>query len=311
MTISQLEYLIALDEHRHFATAAEACHITQPTLSMQLRKLEESLGEVLFDRSRTPVIPTEAGEAVIAQARRVLHEAAVLRSFKPSHKAPLQGELRIGIIPTLAPYLLPLVLQKFATAYPQVRLVIRETITASITDELRRNRFDAGILATPLSEPSLSEQPLFQEALFAYVPAGHQLSKKKYVLPRDLDTGEVLLLEEGHCLRSQMLQLCTLRKQQTMQQVSYESGSIETLRRMVDRGQGITILPELAALELPQKRKLQLIPFRSPVPVRQISLVMHRSTLKERLVKAFADKLMEVLPDEILRKKSSEVLDIL
>ncbi|MBL7756195.1 MAG: LysR family transcriptional regulator, partial [Chitinophagaceae bacterium] len=212
MTFVQLEYIVAVDTWRHFATAASQCFVTQPTLSMQIQKLEEELGFKIFDRSKQPVVPTEAGLEIIEHARRVLQERNNLLETIQLRKGVLTGELRIGIIPTLAPYLLPLFIQPFTKKYPSVRLVVHEMMTDLIITRLREGRIDAGILVTPLQEPGISEHVLFYEELMAYVSKQNAIYEKSYVLPQDIDPNKLWLLEEGHCFRSQIVNLCELKK---------------------------------------------------------------------------------------------------
>jgi len=245
MTLTQLEYIVALDSWRHFVSASEKCFVTQPTLSMQIQKLEEELGVKIFDRTKQPVIPTEMGMGIIAQARVVLREAGMIREMISEQKDTMTGEIRIGIIPTLAPYVLPPLFKNIREKYPQVNLVIKETITEEIILELKNNRLDCGIVVTPLKDYSIKEDILFYEELFVYVSRKNALHDKKYVLPTDIDPSQLWLLEEGHCFRSQILNLCELRKYSNLH-FRYETGNIETLKRMVDKSDGITILPELA-----------------------------------------------------------------
>ncbi len=198
MTLTQLEYIVALDTHRHFALAAEKCFITQPTLSMQIQKLEEELGVKIFDRTKQPVIPTEIGTNIITQARITLREANLIKQMINDQKDTLSGDLRIGIIPTLAPYLLPALYKSMRDKYPQLNLIIKESITEDVIYELKNNRLDCGIVVTPLKDPSIREDVLFYEELFVYVSKKNALSGKKYVLASEIDPNELWLLEEGH-----------------------------------------------------------------------------------------------------------------
>ena len=212
MTFTQLEYILALDAARQFTTAAEHCFVTQPTLSMQIQKLEEELGVIIFDRSKQPVVPTEAGKEIIAQAKNILLQRNVLQELVQNKKGVLTGELKLGIIPTLAPYLLPLFLQSFSLKYDQVKLVISEMTTDMIIHALKDGSIDAGILVTPLQQRSITEHVLFYEELMAYVSKNNTLYQKSYVLAGDIDPNKLWLLEEGHCFRSQIENLCELRK---------------------------------------------------------------------------------------------------
>ncbi len=311
MTFIQLEYILAVDTWRHFARAAEQCYVTQPTLSMQIQKLEEELGLKLFDRSKQPVVPTEAGMEIIEMARRVIQSRDNLLETAQLRKGQLVGELRVGIIPTLAPYLLPLFIPPFTRKYPNVRLVVHEMMTELIVSRLREGRIDAGILVTPLQEPGISEHVLFYEELMAYVSRKNEMFEKTYVLPQDIDPNKLWLLEEGHCFRSQIVNLCELKKMsRESSHFDYEAGSIETLRRMVEINDGITIIPELATLDMPPRQQQLIRHFRKPAPMREVSLVVHRNLVKERLIDKLRDEIMAMVPEKVRKNKSGKVVPV-
>ncbi len=311
MTITQLEYIIAIDTYRHFSTAAEQCFITQPTLSMQVQKLEEDLGIKIFDRSKQPVIPTEIGEEIIQQARKILHEVKMLHQSIKDKQGILQGELRIGIIPTLAPYLLPMFLQSFLSKYPEIKIRVKEMTTDVIIEKLKAGRIDAGLLITPLMDSSIIEYALFYEELVAYVSKKNAAYKKTYVLAEDIDLKELWLLEEGHCFRSQIINLCELKKQTKDQShFEYEAGSVETLRKMVEMNNGVTILPELATLDFSVKQQNMIRHFKTPVPVREVSLVTHRNYVKKKLVDVLKAEIIHTLPQKITMNKKSNLIKI-
>jgi LysR family hydrogen peroxide-inducible transcriptional activator len=311
MTLVQLEYIVAVDTYRHFATAAGHCFVTQPTLSMQVQKLEEELGLKIFDRSKQPVIPTEAGRELIDQARKILSEASVIGEIVQAKKGILTGELRIGIIPTLAPYLLPLFIQGFTGKSPQIKLVVGEMTTESVVARLREGRIDVGILVTPLQENGIREHVLFYEELLVYVSRKNAAYKKHYMLAQDIDPNKLWLLEEGHCFRSQIVRLCELRKaSREGSHFDYEAGSLETLRRMVELNDGITILPELAATDL-SKRQMELVRhFKRPAPMREVSLVVHRDFVKQRLVQALKQEIIRAVPEKVRLNKNLNVIPI-
>jgi LysR family transcriptional regulator, hydrogen peroxide-inducible genes activator len=310
MTLTQLKYVVAVDNLRHFAEAADHCHVTQPTLSMQLHKLEQELGVKLFDRSKQPVIPTESGREVIAQARKVLAEADVLQNLVDQRHGTHTGELKAGIIPTLAPYLLPLFVQSFTQKYPKVKLTVHEMTTEVIISRLREGRLDVAILVTPLNEKGISEQVLFYEKLIAYVSKKNSLYKKHYVLSKDIDPRKLWLLEEGHCFRSQIMNLCELQKAgKEGSFFEYEAGSIETLRRMVEINDGITILPELATMDLRSSQLQLLRQFKHPSPMREVSLVVHRDFVKKKLVEIFKKEIIASIPENI-KKNKGEVIPV-
>lgn len=311
MTLVQLEYAVALDRLRHFALAANKCFVTQPTLSMQIHKLEQELGFKIFDRSKQPVMPTEAGREIIEQAKRILAERDAMNEMLHTRKGILSGELKIGIIPTLAPYLLPLFAQQFIKKYPNVKLIVNEMMTDLMVSRLREGAIDAGILVTPLQEYGIKEHILFYEELLVYVSKKNHDFKKHYVLAQDIDPHKLWLLEEGHCFRSQIMNLCELQKaSKEGHSFEYEAGSIETLRRMVELSDGITILPELASMELTGKQQEQLRPFKRPAPMREVSLVVHRDFVKKRLVEILKKEIIAAIPEKIKKNKAAHVLPI-
>ncbi len=310
MTLQQLEYVLAVDNYRQFALAAEKSFVTQPTLSMMLKKLEDELGIKIFDRSKQPVVPTREGAEVIRRARKVLAEAQHLQQFARELKGELTGELHLGIIPTLAPYLLPLFLKSFTQKHPGLKIFIREMITNEIISKLKSGELDMGLLATPLRENKISEYPLFNEELFIYASRGEKLPKKKYLLPREIDLHHLWLLEEGHCLRNQVYNLCELKKQQgETENLHYEAGSIETLINLIDRHEGITIIPYLATLHLKANQKNNVREFANPKPVREISLVASENFPRLKLLKELKNEISSCIPYHAdLRQKT--VLEI-
>ena len=311
MTLVQLGYIIAVDNLRHFASAALHCHVTQPTLSMQIHKLEQELGVKLFDRSKQPVIPTDTGKEIIAQARKTLSEFDGINNIVQSRQGILSGELRVGIIPTLAPYLLPLFVQNFSRNYPKVKLIVNEMTTELIIARLREGRIDVAILVTPLQEKGIKEYILFYEKLVAYVSRKNALYKKTYLLSKDIDPKKLWLLEEGHCFRSQIMNLCELQKAGKEESYfEYEAGSIETLRRMVELNDGITILPELATMDLHRSQKQLLRQFKKPSPMREVSLVVHRDFMKKKLVEIFRETIIASIPEEIKKNKGALVMPV-
>ena len=309
MTLTQLEYIVTLDTYRHFVLASEKCFVTQPTLSMQIQKLEEELGVKIFDRTKQPDIPTEIVANIIAQARIVLREAGMIRQLIAEQKDTMTGELRIGIIPTLAPYLLPTLFKNIRDKYPQVNLLAREIITEEIVQELKNNRLDCGIVVTPLKDSSIKEDVLFYEELFVYVSKNNALHNKKYVLPGDIDPAQLWLLEEGHCFRSQILNLCELQKHSGIQ-FRYETGNIETLKRMVDNSDGITILPELAVMEFDQQQLKLVKRLKEPSPAREVSLVTHRDHLKTKLIQTLKEQILNIVPKAMQKLQKKKVVDI-
>jgi LysR family hydrogen peroxide-inducible transcriptional activator len=310
MTLVQLEYIIAVDTWRHFATAAAKCFVTQPTLSMQLQKLEAELGVQLFDRSKVPVVPTTEGVEIIQQARMILKEVERLSELVREQKGEMVGEVRLGIIPTVAPYLLPLFLNSFLQKYPSIRLKATELTTEVLVDRLKKNLLDAGLLATPLSKPGIFEQPLFYEEFVVYVSPAEAAYRKRYVLADDIDVRHLWLLEEGHCMRSQIMNLCALKASVEENNFQYEAGSIETLKKMVEMQNGITILPELALRDLSPQQLQMVRHFKAPVPVREVSLATHRSFLKTRILDALREEILLAVPQEMHHKGRREVVEL-
>jgi LysR family hydrogen peroxide-inducible transcriptional activator len=309
MTLTQLEYIVALDTHRHFVLASEKCFVTQPTLSMQIQKLEEELGVKIFDRTKQPVIPTEIGSSIIAQARTILREARSIKQLISDQKDTLTGELRIGIIPTLAPYLLPPLYKYVREKFPQINLIIKEAITEEVIHELKNNRLDCGIVVTPLKDPSIKEDILFYEELFVYLSKKNSLVDKKYVLANDIDPSQLWLLEEGHCFRSQILNLCELRKS-TDFHFKYETGNIEALKRMVDKSDGLTILPELVVMEFTKSQMKLVKRLKEPTPAREVSLVTHRDYIKSKLIQTLKEGILNIVPAQMQRLKEKKVVEI-
>jgi LysR family hydrogen peroxide-inducible transcriptional activator len=311
MNLQQLHYIIAVDKLKNFVKASEACFVTQATLSMMIKKLEEELEVKLFDRTRQPVKTTAIGEKIISQAKKIISESKKMKELIDDEKGIINGEMKVGIIPTLAPYLLPLFLKQFLQSFPLVKLVINEFTTDVIIQKLKNGDLDAALLATPLRENSLNEQVLFYEKYFLYVNQKEKGFDKQFVLPKDIDVNRLWLLEEGHCMRSQILNFCSLKKQKEVEeQFHYNAGSIETLKNMVDTNFGMTIIPELATHNLSSLQKKRLRSFKTPVPVREISLVTHREFLKATLVQCLKDSIMNVIPKHMLDHKHLAILEI-
>ena len=310
MTLVQLEYIVAVDTYRSFVGAAEKCFVTQPTLSMQVQKLEEMLNVKIFDRSRQPVIPTEIGAQIIEQARIVLQESHKVKEIINSQQQDIAGEIRVGIIPTLAPYLLPQVIASMMEKYPGLKLMIWEYTTEDIIHHLKTGVLDCGLLATPLVDDAIMEDPLFYENFVTYISKNSKLFKKKTIDPDDLESENMWLLNERHCMRSQVLNICRSTKENRLQGLTYNTGSVETLIRMVDLNNGATIIPELALADLNPKQLSKIRPFKNPEPVREISLVTHKNFIKKRMLNAFKEEIMEVVPKTMKTKKKKDIIGI-
>ncbi len=302
MNLQQLEYIIALDKYRHFVTAAENTFVTQATLSMMVKKLEDELGVVLFDRSKHPILPTEVGKMVIAQAKVILRESYRLKEQISESKEIISGELKLGIIPTLAPYILPLFLNSFLKKYPEVKLQVSEITTGAIISKLEESELDAGLLAIPLGQRNLFEQSLFHEEFVVYASTGEKFKSKKYLLAKDIDVNRLWLLEEGHCLRSQVINLCELKEQEKhSHHRNFTTGSIETLKKIVEANQGITILPKLATRDLSKSQLKNIHFFKDPAPGREIGIVTHRLHIKSKLIELVKKEIKANLPSDIVK----------
>jgi LysR family hydrogen peroxide-inducible transcriptional activator len=296
MTLQQLQYIVAVADSGQFSKAARHCHVTQPTLTMMVRKLEDELGVTIFQRKAQPARPTSDGAALIDQARVVLREAGQLRDLVKELRTGTSGTYRIGIIPTLAPYLLPLFLERFADAHPEARLTIDERRTSRILKALRSGQLDIGILAGPVEDDDLEELRLFQEPFLAYLPDGHPLLRKKRIRPRDLRKAPLWVLSEGHCLRDQVLNVCQQPSAAGHANIHYSSGSIETLKRMVKSGSGITLVPELSLNG--DERNVRR--FEAPEPVREVILVVRRPFVRRKALEKLAGAITASVPRRFL-----------
>lgn len=305
MTITQIEYILAVDKFRHFRKAAEACHVSQPTLSMQIQKLEETLGVIIFDRSKNPVIPTVEGEKFIAQARVVIREFKKLDTIIHDPSSGLAGEFKLGVIPTLAPYLIPLFLKKFISEYPQVELKIEERETDEIIKMLERDELDAGILVTPLYNNTVVERVLFYEPFYGFVSPNHELHSKSQLDVGDLSRDGLWILKEGHCFRSQVLNICASGKSDEMHQ--FESGSLETIKALVTKDSGYTLIPHLDMMELTGAKKKMIRPFKSPVPTREVSIIYSRNFHKEKIIDGLEKVVLDSIPKELKSFKKDDV----
>lgn len=307
ITLTQLEYIVEVAKKQSFGLAAQSCFVTQPTISMQINKLEEELGVILFDRTKKPVEPTPIGRKIIQQARIAVQEFSRIEELVQSEKGKVEGEFKLGIIPTLTPYLLPLFLETFIKKYPQVELIIEELQTQSIIEKLKEDSLDAGILVTPLKIKGILEKHLFYEPFTVYLTSKHPLHKLEKVSEKDLNLNDIWLLNEGHCFREQAMDLCKKRKMAggKHNNLVFQSGNLETLIRLVDKNFGYTLLPYLATLGMsgPEiTKKLRF--FKSPVPTREVSIVTSRSFLKKSIIEALTKDIIASLPEELKQKGS-------
>lgn len=312
MTLTQLNYILAVDRCRNFAQAAKECFVTQPTLSMQIQKLEDYLQIIVFDRSKTPVEPTPMGKKVLEYARKVMHGAQELEELSKSLRGEVGGEFILAVIPTLAPYILPLFVQRFVEEFPKVELKIFEYQTDEIIRYLKDGKIDGAILATPLEVKELTEEHLFYEPFRIFLSPTHEFAKKKNIDEKDLDIREAWLLKEGHCMRTQALQLCQYRKATNeSKHLFFEAGSLETLINMVKSSQGFTVLPYLASVNLSEADKKYIKDFKGHLPVRNISFVTGPHSMKKSIEKALVNVVLKSIPKELKKTPTnSEVVSI-
>jgi len=295
MTITQLQYVLAVAEHKNFTLAAEKCFVTQPTLSMQIQKVEEELGITIFDRSKKPIQLTEVGQKIVAQAKNIVNEADRMQDIVDLQKGYIGGEFRLGIIPTIMPTLLPMFLNTFIKRYPKVKLISEELNTSEIITKLKNGHLDAAIAATPLEEEKIKEVVLYYEPFMVYVPESHPKFVQNELTIDDLNVDEILLLQDGHCFRDGILNLCKNNSSTSDNKFTIESGSFETLIKLANEGLGITLLPYLHTVDLSDKEKTKLKHFADPKPSREVSLIFPKNELKIHIIEALRTTISGVL----------------
>ncbi|MBR5541797.1 MAG: LysR family transcriptional regulator [Bacteroides sp.] len=308
MTLQQLEYILAVARHGHFGRAADACNVTQPTLSAMIGKLEEEIGAKLFDRNRQPICTTPVGEKVVRQAREVLNQADSIKDIVKEEQQSIGGTFRLGILPTIAPYLLPRFFPQMAKKYPTLDLRVQEMKTHQIKSALLQGDIDAGILATIEGLEEYSQTSLFYEKYEGYVSREDPLFKKDLIRTADVAASNQLwLLDEGHCFRDQMVRFCQMKSSQASQ-LAYNLGSMETFMRMVESGVGITFIPELAVMQLSEPQKELVRPFAIPVPTRQLILITNRDFIRQAVLDVIVKEIQASVPKEMLKLKGGQVL---
>jgi LysR family hydrogen peroxide-inducible transcriptional activator len=290
---------LAVAEHKNFTLAAEKCFVTQPTLSMQIQKIEEELNVLIFDRSKKPIQLTAIGVKIVNQAKNIVNEAGKIKDIVEYQKGFIGGEFRLGIIPTITPTLLPMFLNNFIKKYPKVNLIIEELNTDEIILRLKNGHLDAAIAATPLENEKIKEIVLYYEPFVAYIPSDHIASQKKEIEISDLNLDDILLLQDGHCFRDSILNLCKNQEIATRNTFQLESGSFETLIKLADEGLGTTLLPYLHTLDLKEKDKLKLRHFKEPKPAREVSLIYPKSELKIHIIDALRNTISGVIKGAI------------
>lgn len=300
MTITQLKYVLAVAEHQNFTKAAEKTFVTQPTLSMQIQKLEDELEIQIFDRSKKPIELTGVGKKIVEQARNIVNESERMKDVVDQEKGFIGGTFKLGIIPTIMPTLLPMFLKNFANRYPKVHLKIEELNTDEIITKIHDGYLDAAIAATPLGQEKIKEKPLYYEPFVGYIPGNHRLSKKEKLEVSDLDIDDILLLEDGHCFRDGIINLCKASKNGSKDKFQLESGSFETLIKLADEGLGMTLLPYLHTLDIAPSQTKNLKYFKEPSPAREVSLIYGKSELKMQIINALYDIIAGVIRGAIV-----------
>ena len=306
MTLQQLEYILAVDQHRHFTKAAEQCFVTQPTLSAMIQKLEEELDVKIFDRNRQPIAPTQVGALIIKQAREILVQVDNVKNLIEEEKQEIGGEFHIGILPTIAPYLLPRFFQDMVNKYPKLDLTVSEMKTPDIKRALLTGEIDAGILAELNDMDVYNHTHLFYEEFYAYVGREDALFNKNVIKSTDL-SGELLwLLDEGHCFRDQMVRFCNLKTNRNSK-LTYQLGSMETFMRMVESGKGMTFVPELAVDQMSDSQKELVRPFAIPTPARRIIMLTDKTFIRSSLINAVQAEIQASVPKSMLKLKPTQV----
>ena len=313
MTLTQLEYVVAVATYKSFVASADKCFVTQPTLSMQIQKLEDELGVRIFDRNKHPIVITDIGELIVEQAKTILAKSEQMQEVIQLERKKLSGDFRLAVIPTVAPNILPGLLENFSKANPEVKLRVTEMETNQIILALKNNEIKAALLSTPLEDSSIVEHPLYYEPFVAYLHPGEEALKKRLIKPEDVALERIWLLNEGHCMRNQVINLCSenVEKLQAARRYWYESSNVETLRRMVEKNGGMTILPEMATLEFTEDQQDNLRYFEDPEPVREISLVTTDHFVRDSVLQSLSEEILKLVPEKMrVQKKNRRVLRI-
>ena len=307
MTLQQMEYIVAVEKYRHFGKAAEQCQVTQPTLSAMIQKLEEELEVKIFDRSRQPVVPTATGMLVISQAKNVLKQVGMMKDIVNEEKETLAGTFHIGVLPTIAPYLLPRVFPILLQKYPMLDIRVSEMKTKDIKVALDEGTIDAGIVADLSGMEQYHKTPLFYEPYQVYISRGSELYSREVIKTSDLADVELWLLDEGHCFRDQFLKFCQLKSARSSQE-KYRLGSLETFMRMVESGRGATFIPALAVHQMCEKQIELVRPFAVPCPTRKIIMLTHENFIRHKVINMLVREIQEAVPNEMLTTKATQIL---
>ena len=307
VTLQQLEYIIAVDKYRHFVTASEKCFVTQPTLSMQIKKLESDLDVTIFDRSKHPIIPTLLGEQIIEQAKEVLFQSKKINEIIENDKNAITGELNIGIIPSLSPYLLPRFIGNLSQKYPDLNITVTELLTEEIILALKNDHLDVGILVTPLNEKGIFEKTMFYEEMKLYVNPNHEFATSKTILSTEIATDNLWLMSKGNCFRTQVVNLCDYNsKLEEKKHFKFESGSLETIVNLVNKEGGYTILPELASKNISNEGTLRS--FSNTKPLREVGLAFSRTNVKIKLLDILSEEIIKSIPNHMTEKGEGEIV---
>ena len=307
MTLQQLEYILAVNQFRHFAKAAEYCRVTQPTLSAMIQKLEEELDTRIFDRSQQPVCPTPVGIHIIEQAQNILVQANRIKNIIEEEKHSLTGTFKLGILPTVAPYLLPRFFPQLMKKYPDLDIRVVEMKTNDIKKALQTGEIDAGIVASLAGMEELQQTPLFYEQFFAYVSREDALFNNEVIRTSDLNGEQLWLLDEGHCFRDQLVRFCQMKSARASE-LAYHLGSMETFMRMVESGKGVTFIPELAVLQLGDAQKELVRSFAIPCPTRQVVLLTNKNFIRHTLLEVLVKEIKLSVPKEMLSLKATQAV---
>ncbi|MBV3827229.1 MULTISPECIES: hydrogen peroxide-inducible genes activator [Bacteroides] len=307
MTLQQLEYILAVNQFRHFAKAAEYCRVTQPTLSAMIQKLEEELDTRIFDRSQQPICPTPVGILIIEQAQKILVQANRIKNIIEEEKHSLTGTFKLGILPTVAPYLLPRFFPQLMKKYPDLDIRVIEMKTNDIKKALQTGEIDAGIVASLAGMEELQQTPLFYEQFFVYMSRKDILFNSEVIRTSDLNGEQLWLLDEGHCFRDQLVRFCQMKSARASQ-LAYHLGSMETFMRMVESGKGVTFIPELAVLQLGDIQKELVRPFAIPCPTRQIVMLTNKNFIRHTLLEALTKEIKSSIPKEMLSLKATQAI---
>jgi LysR family hydrogen peroxide-inducible transcriptional activator len=300
MTIQQLEYVVAVDKYRHFINAAKACGITQSTLSSMIQKLENELDVIIFDRNSHPIVPTNIGEKIINQAKIIIYNSSQLTEMVMGERTKSEGQIKLGIIPTVATYILPNLFKEILNNYPNIKLNVTETQTSNIITQLQRAELDMAILATPIDNDDLLEIPIYYERFLAYISPLEEIYKQKEIKSSTMNIDNMWILKEGHCFRNQILNFCN---QNSNFKPFYEAGNIDTLVKIVDKNKGYTIIPELHIELLNSEQKKNVRPLVSPQIVREISIVVRRDYVRETLLNHLAEILKTIIPEHMIDER--------